>query len=494
MAQHNMFRVCASKPRILILTDITNEPDDSQSLVRYLLYSNEFDTRGLVACTSTHMKSRVAPQEIEDIVNAYGEVVGNLNAHVHPDNQYPDAQSLRGMIRSGPPVYGKIALEVDTPLSGGSELLINRVDESEEPLWVLCWGGTNTLAQAVAHVDKTRAKPESAHFRSKLRVYAISDQDDTGAWLRIVYPDIFYICSIHGWCQYPCATWFGLSGPTDPGGPDPSQFTREWLREHIQIGALGKKYPDFKFLVEGDTPTFLYLIQNGLGSPEHPHWGSWGGRYTYSDPSMPGRHFADAVDTVVGLDGQKHSSNFVTIWRWRRAIQNDFAARMQWTLTDKTDTVNHAPVVFVNDSTGGPEPLVLHIEAGEKILLDASRSYDPDGDAISFHWFQYREVTGVSGLLTEMIPNIDIKHLKSENPGSKIELQMPPPEDCGIEFLSGEPMEKGQEYHFVLEVRDNGTPSLTTYKRVVIQTTNLKLRGGRSTVAQTSAEWLLLRI
>ncbi|KAI8713024.1 hypothetical protein NCS52_01245500 [Fusarium sp. LHS14.1] len=157
MSQQAKLRVCKNKPRVFILTDITNEPDDSESLVRYLLYSNEFDTRGLVACTSTHMMSRVAPQEIEDIVNGYAEVVANLNVHAHPENQYPDAQILRDMIRSGPPVYGKLALEPDEPLSGGSELLINRVDESEEPLWVLCWGGANPLVQAVAHVDKTRS-------------------------------------------------------------------------------------------------------------------------------------------------------------------------------------------------------------------------------------------------------------------------------------------------------------------------------------------------
>ncbi|PCD25927.1 hypothetical protein AU210_012361 [Fusarium oxysporum f. sp. radicis-cucumerinum] len=241
MAQQTRLHVCRSKPRVLILTDITNEPDDSESLVRYLLYSNEFDTRGLVACTSTHMKSRVAPQDIEDIVNGYGEVVANLNAHAHPDNQYPAAQTLRDMIRSGPPVYGKLALEPDVPLSGGSELLIDRVDESEEPLWVLCWGGANPLAQAVAHVNKTRTVSERTHFRSKLRVYAISDQDDTGAWLRTVYPDIFYICSIHGWCHYKCAAWTGMSGARDLGGADPGQFTREWLKKHIQIGPLGKK-------------------------------------------------------------------------------------------------------------------------------------------------------------------------------------------------------------------------------------------------------------
>ncbi|KAM5349056.1 hypothetical protein ACJ41O_008879 [Fusarium nematophilum] len=493
MAFQAQLRSFQSKPRVFILTDITNEPDDSQSLVRYLLYSNEFHTRGLVACTSTHMQSRVAPHEIRDIVDAYGEVVDNLNAHAHPYNQYPDVQSLRDMISSGPPVYGKIALEPFTTLSGGAQLLIARVDESEDPLWVLCWGGTNTLAQAVAHVDKTRKGAASAHFRSKLRVYAISDQDDTGAWLRATYPDIFYICSVHGWCQYPCAAWTGISGPTDPGGADPSQFTREWIRENIQIGPLGAKYPDFKFLVEGDTPTFLYLIQNGLGSPEHPHWGSWGGRYSFLDPSVSVKHYSDAVDSVVGLDGRSHTSNYATIWRWRRAFQNDFAARMQWTLTSDVRDANHAPVVFVNDSTSGPEPLIVEVEAGDKITLDASRSYDPDGDLITFHWFQYREPSGVTGLLGEMIPDIEIKNLDLEKPGARVELQMPPPDVCGLEQLGGTPVVKGHEYHFVLEIQDDGVPSLTTYKRVVIQTTNRQLRGARGTVAETSAEWLLLK-
>ncbi|KAL0931580.1 cellulose-binding protein [Colletotrichum truncatum] len=491
MPQQDSLRFCNTRTRVFILTDITNEPDDSESLVRYLLYSNEFDTRGLVACTSTHMRSRVSPEEIESIVEGYAKVVGNLNAHTHPANQYPSAQALRALIKSGPAVYGKLALEV--PLSEGSELLINTVDESEEPLWVLCWGGANPLAQAVDHVDKTRDAADSARFRSKLRVYAISDQDDTGAWLRIRYSDIFYICSVHGWSQYNCAAWTGISGPTDPGGADPSLFTKEWLKRHIQIGPLGETYPDFKFLVEGDTPTFLYLIQNGLGSSEHPHWGSWGGRYTYYDPSESGKHFADAVDSVVGVDGRVHTSNFATIWRWRQAFQNDFAARMQWTLTDRTAAVNHAPVVFVNESTGGPEPLLLECEADEKLILDASKSYDPDGDTIYFHWFQYREPTGVAGLLREMIPDLEITYLDPEASGRRVELKMPPPEVCCLDHMSGNPLEKGQVYHFVLEVSDSGTPSLTTYKRIVIQTTNRELLGGRPNSVDTNAEWLLLR-
>lgn len=492
MTARERLRVCPSKPRVFILTDIDNEPDDAESLVRYLLYANEFDTRGLVACTSTHMKSRVAPEEIENIVSGYEQVVDNLNIHTHPSNQYPAAHHLREMIRSGPAVYGKLALAPDATLSEGSALLIDRVDESDRPLWVLCWGGTNTLAQAVDHVQRTRAEADSAYFRSKLRVYTISDQDDTGAWLRIQFPDIFYICSVHGWCQYNCAAWTGISSSPDAGA-DPSQFTRAWIKENIQIGPLGLKYPDHKFLVEGDTPTFLYLVQNGLGSPEHPHWGSWGGRYSYYDPGMSGKHFADAVDTVVGIDGKPYTSNWATIWRWRAAFQNDFAARMQWTLSNKFEAANHAPVVIVNDSTNGPEPVLLEVEAGEKVVLDASRSYDPDGDKLTFRWFQYREPSTAEGLIREMIPDIAIVDLDLANPGTKVELEMPPAEVCGLEQLSGRPVEKGHEYHFVLEVQDDGTPRMTTYKRVVIQTTNKHLRGARATAATTTAEWLLIQ-
>ncbi len=39
----------SGKPRLLVLTDIGGDPDDTQSLVRLLVYSNEFDIEGLIA-------------------------------------------------------------------------------------------------------------------------------------------------------------------------------------------------------------------------------------------------------------------------------------------------------------------------------------------------------------------------------------------------------------------------------------------------------------
>ncbi|KAH6988577.1 hypothetical protein EDB80DRAFT_865563 [Ilyonectria destructans] len=490
MVNPSEFKVCHDKPRIFITSDIANEPDDAESLVRYLLYTNEFDTRGLVACTSTHMKRRVCPEDMIEIVNAYGQVVHNLNAHTHPANQFPDAQSLLDMITTGPALYGKEALKPNVPLSNGAKLLVDRLEESPEPLWVLCWGGSNVLAQALQHIQQTRSASDAAILQSRVRVYAISDQDDTGLWIRTTFPHIFYICSLHGWSQYHLAAWTGISGDQD-GGSDLSKVSRDWIKENIQIGPLGKTYPDHKFLVEGDTPTFLYLIQNGLGSPEHPEWGSWGGRYLPVDLSLAARHYADAVDRVVGKDGKTYTSNYATIWRWRDAFQNDFAARMQWTLTNNTAKTNHAPVVIVNNEATGAKPMILEVEGGDEVCLDASGTYDPDGDELSFEWHQYKEVTtGSESLDDQQVANLELESLDDQRPGRRIRVQIPPPEKCAIDFISGQAVAKGQAFHLLLEVKDNGAPSLVTYKRVILQVVNKALRGGRVHEVYTTAEWL----
>lgn len=472
------FRAVKDKPRVFIVSDISNEPDDAESLCRYLLYSNELDTRGLVACTSNWMKRVVHPEDMEKIIRAYAKVVKNLNKHVHPDNQYPPAEHFLDVLNTGPALYGKEALKTDVPLSDGAKLLIERLEESDKPLWVLCWGGTNVLAQALQEISKIRSEEEAASLRSRMRVYAISDQDDTGAWIRLTFPDIFYIVSIHGWNQYGMAAWTGISGDRfynfDQGGPDFSKFERAWLKEHVQIGALGEAYPDYMFIPEGDTPTFLYLIQNGLGVPERPDYGSWGGRYSASD--LHGRQFGDTVDRVEGKDGKTYTSNHATIWRWRDAFQNDFAARIQWTLHDTPSKCNHQPIAVVN---GHAEvaPLQLEAEAGAEIVLDASESHDPDGDELGFSWYQYKDVTATQWWVDAEVADCSITPQDDAKAGRVVKIQLPPPEKCAVDMFTREPVAVGQQLHFILEVTDNGTPPMKTYKRVIVQITNTDLRG-----------------
>ena len=131
---------------------------------------------------------------------------------------------------------------------------------------------------------------EMAKLIARLRVYSISDQDDAGPGSASEYPDLFYIVSpstpTSG--EYASATWTGISGDRyyrNGEGADSTTVTNEWLDANIRSkGPLGKKYPKFMFIMEGDTPSFLGLIDNGLNAYRRPDWGGWGGRYVYRQP------------------------------------------------------------------------------------------------------------------------------------------------------------------------------------------------------------------
>jgi hypothetical protein len=374
------------------------------------------------------------------------------------------------------------AVSFDLPLSAGGQLLYDRIiAPSNQPLWILCWGGTNSLAQALLRIDDEYAPEDSKRLLSRLRVYAISDQDDTGAFIRNNFPDIFYIASIHGWNQYGMAAWTGISGDRyygfDQGGPDFTKMEKSWIKENIQIGPLGRAYPDYLDIPEGDTPTFLHIIQNGLGAPDHPNYGSWGGRYVRTDISAEGlnsNHYSDAIDRVRVGD-RTYTSNHATIWRWRDAFQNDFAARIRWTMEPDFTKANHHPVVVVNDAKG-LTPVRIDAEAGSKVVLDSTGTYDPDGRTLTLRWWHYREPSATQWLVDAEVVELQINPLDSEN--RKVEVTLPPPEMCAVDLRTKMPVAMGQLLHIILEITDDGTPCLTSYRRVLIQVTNKELRGG----------------
>ena len=71
----------AARTRLVVLTDIANEPDDQMSMVRLLVYSNQLEIEGLVAGTSTWMKNTVRPDVVRLLLDAYEEVQPRLVEH-----------------------------------------------------------------------------------------------------------------------------------------------------------------------------------------------------------------------------------------------------------------------------------------------------------------------------------------------------------------------------------------------------------------------------
>lgn len=445
--------------RAIILTDVENEPDDNESLVRLMLYTNEIDIRGIIATNSTHMRDRIVPETILKVIDAYEKVRPNLLLHA---KGYPEADYLRSVVKHGTTEYGMKGVGKGKD-SEGSKWIIQELERKDErPLWVCAWGGVNVLAQALFQLKNTYPEKELKRIIAKLRVYTISDQDDTGIWIRRNFPNLFYIVSPGG---YGNGTWTGIMQTTE--GADNECISNSWLAEHIQQGhgPLGACYPDVAYGMEGDTPSWLNLIPNGLNAPEHPNWGGWGGRYEYYKPQRencdpngftggvpveeePREIWTNAIDhfspflpnehgVAVKKDSSVYSGFTTTVWRWRTDFQNDFAARMDW-CTRSYEEANHAPVPRLAHANE------LHVKSGQVFVLDATPSYDPDGDSFSYLWFCYPEAGSGRNVEVMGAPNIHQVTVKA-------------PE-----------VKKAEDIHFILQVKDKGTPSLTRYQRIVV--------------------------
>lgn len=446
----------SEKPRVFVLTDIENEPDDAQSLVRFLTYTNHWDVEGLVATTSCWQRDKTAEWRIHEIVDAYGKVRANLERH---EPGYPAYDELKSTIKKGVPRFGMTGVGEGQD-SDGSEWLIRVLEKDDDrPLYIQAWGGANVLAQALWKMERTKSPSALKEIIAKMRVYTISDQDDSGPWIRRHFPDLFYIVSPgyheNGGGQYHYATWSGISGDRHHGrfdGPDFTIVDNPWLDEHIRTnhGPLGAEHPQTEYLMEGDTPSFLGLINNGLNNPEHPNYGGWGGRYElyippykkymYEPETRP--IWTNAQDEVFSdLTGRHHTSHHATIWRWREAFQHDFAARIDWSNTPKYEDANHPPLAKLD------HPNELMAKAGETVTLSAAGTSDPDGDQLQYHWIYYHEAGSL---------NVDTQRFKLVNA------------DQQTATFTAPPTAKARTMHFILEVTDTGTPSLTRYQRVIV--------------------------
>lgn len=316
----------AQRPRLVVLTDIGGDPDDQQSLIRLMVYANEFDIEALIATASGtrgELKETVTrPDLIHEIVDAYGQVLPNLKRHA---DDWPEADALRAVVKSGNRQRERAHIGVGHDTEG-SRFLIERIDAGtpQRPLNISIWGGQTDFAQALWRVKQDRGEAGLARFVKKLRVYDINDQDGIADWMRSEFPGMHYVLANappgHDKRE---GTYRGmyLTG-------DPSLTSRAWIDEHVRAtGPLGALYPTKTWtapnphacLKEGDTPSWFFFLPLGGNNPGNPATPGWGGQFRRE----PDGWYRDLPATEA-FDPR------TTVSRWRKDFQSDFARRMQW--------------------------------------------------------------------------------------------------------------------------------------------------------------------
>ncbi len=498
------------RPRIVVTAD--PELDDNNSLIRFLLYSSDLTIEGLIYASSQfHWKGdgkgtkwyvpgreysrfglnlcpceswRWAKDErfIHDAVAAYASVYPNLKVH---NPNYPAPAVLNSTIR-----YGNIEFDgdfsKDTPGSDLIKALI--LDEKPGPLFIAAWGGQSTIARALKSIQEryeytTQWEAIKQKVAHKVVLLPSGDQDDTYArYIKPNWPGIEYR-------QFSGGPNYGYGAQLGAKQEDGSYLTASWMQENVSrrgpLGALYRVWGDGKQMVkgdrldyfglagytndqlkqqgyavwmpvqekgswlgEGDNPTFMNMLGNGLRAHEAGFYGGWGGREATNKEARPlsllsGPATADtsanAMATALSnLNSQLTKSAAQLAYpNFFPQAQRDFAARLNWSVTPSYAKANHEPVVTIQG------PLQVMAAAGEKIRLNGAVS-DPDKDAVSLTWWQFQ---------VGSYPN---------------KVVISSPNQAQTEVLIPKDARGGQTIHLILEATDQGKPALTRYQRVLI--------------------------
>ncbi|MBO4851754.1 MAG: DUF1593 domain-containing protein [Prevotella sp.] len=449
MASHLNAQSKELKPRLVVLTDIAPgniEPDDMESMVRLMTYADQVEIEALI--TTIGWNCDPYPTEWADslfrVIDAYQHDVKNLMKRsgqkgfqplkaeegMQEVGYWPSAEYLRSRVAMGSRRAG-IGVIGSNNASAGSNLIIRLADEDDpRPLWVASWGGANTLAQAIWQVKQQRSEEQVKAFLQKLRIYTITDQDmqynmrmhraySSHQWMRHEFArDLLFIWDESAWLSQNSlgkAHW------------------EEYAAKVQGHGMLGKAYPTFKWGVEGDTPSFLHILPTGLHDPDDPTQIGWAGCFCRDMcPDSLTIAWTNWREPQKGISSQYENRFYADTF-------NDFAARMEWAANGKG---NHNPVVIVNGK-GGTSPLHLPTRPGASVTLDASTTFDPDGDAIEFQWWMQHN----TGHGSKQV------RLTAQGPSATLSI----PSEL-----------KEAVIHLICEVHDKSSIPLVAYRRIIV--------------------------
>lgn len=470
-------------PRTIVTTD--GEIDDVDSFIRMLLYSNEYQLEGLIYSSSMWhykgdgkgtlftsememTKKMYGPKTdlrwpgvrwIQDLVQAYEKVYPNLSLHA---KNFPSPQHLNSIIK-----VGNIDFEGDMrEATEGSDWIKNKLlDKNPAPIYLQAWGGANTIARALKSIEEQFSSyPDWVAIKEaishKAIIYTIMDQDATyknyigKSWpkIRVFYNSFQFACLAYPWKRY-------IAPAVQP------YFEGDFMAKNIILnhGALTKMYYSYgdgqkqpgddehihgdptrltnaqwgsfkayDFISEGDSPAFLQLIDVGLNNLEHPNYGGWGGRFVQSNENPyrydDGPKIAE-LNPVTGKEDVYYPQT-----RWLQAIQEDFASRADWCVKS-VKAANHPPKVRIKEGTA------IMAKAGQQLSFQVAAS-DPDGHKVTLSAWPYPEA-GSGTAETKLQTN----NLSITIPATA---------------------KKGDTFHVVVEGKDNGSPTLSRYQRVVV--------------------------
>lgn len=487
----------ASKARTVITTD--GEVDDMNSMIRALIYSNEMDIKGIVLTSSVYHyagdgESGINPYRwtgtgwLTNMLNAYGEAYPNLTKHA---KGFPTPDYLRSVTKIG---------NISSPgemekVTEGSEFLKNLfLDKDDSDLYVQTWGGTNTTARALKSIQEeyehnSQWADIKKRVSDKLVLYIILDQDDSyKSYIAKNWPDIriindqsnfwhfAYAWKYHtdqvnsklqgAWnyenIQHGHGTLMDLYALMGDGKMIPGELAEE-QRGSEEYLKNNPQYSRYDFISEGDSPSFFYLIDNGLRSLENPSYGGWGGRFGAVNNKL-------YRNTVLDFDvyTNRYEAEY-SLMRWFDDTQNDFAARADWVTASKYKDANHNPSLKVK------EGLDLKVKRGEKITLHA-KGKDPDGDQLTYRWWRYFEAD------TYQDSKVPQEETKQELAG---DLQLGLHRDLAegevtdsiplkgsntdtVTFTVPKDAKSGDTIHIIAEVQDDGAHELKHYQRVIL--------------------------
>jgi hypothetical protein len=477
----------SAKLRTVVTTDM--EQDDLASLIRYLLYTNDLDTEGIIYTSSVYHwagdgKGTVAPVQygnatynitslrwtgnttIQDIViPAYAQVYPNLRRH---DPSYPTPNELLAMVKLGNIDFEG---EMDHDTDGSNLIRSLLLDHDPRPIYLQAWGGTNTIARALKSIEEcfsnsSRWASVKDAVSRKAVIMASGFQDMTYTnYISQSWPDVRTENFEAGYATwgYNCNTGSGNTR----GLPDNVKyFSGDFIKKNIEMGPYGKLYRSwldgqsmpgdpadvfgnpatagslgfckplqpYDFLSEGDNVAYNPLLTTGIQDPNNPTIGGWGGRSTQNSTSPD---LWNLVASEMGPNGTE-----IAAWntaRWAAAVQNDFAARMQWTVTPTYRDGNHAPSVEIRNGN------TVQGRAGKTVALSSTLS-DPDGNNVTPSWWQYLEEGTYPGYVTV---------IQQDHGRAMVAI----PSDA----------KRGQTISIILQGTDDGDFPLTRYDRVFIQ-------------------------